>query len=320
MLEGKKIIVTGGAGFIGSHLVDKLVAKGAKVCVIDDLSLGKKEYIARHEGKNGFEFHKKDLKDFDSVKPIFAGANAVFHLAANSDIANSFSHPRTDLDAGTVATFNVLESMRQNGVSKIIFSSSSAIYGDPVNLPLHEDDGPLLPVSLYGASKLAAEGLISAYHGTFDFSYWIYRFANITGDRATHGVIYDFEKKLLKNPKELEILGDGKQCKSYVHVDDCVDAMLFGYEHSKEKTNVFNIANDGWTSVRRIAEITVATCGFSEAKFKFTGGARGWPGDVPKVLLAGERLAKLGWKPKLTSDGAVEKSAAQVWKEIKGRD
>ncbi len=315
MLKGKKVVVTGGAGFIGSHLVDKLIASGAMVCVIDNLSRGKKEYLSSHEGKKGFKFYKKDLTNFNSIKPLFAGADVVFHLAANSDIADSFAHPRTDLDAGTIATFNVLEAMRQNEVSKIVFASSSAVYGDPVNLPVHENDGPLLPISLYGASKLAAEGLISAYHGTFDFSYWIFRFANVTGDRATHGIIYDFERKLRKNRKELEIFGDGKQCKSYVHVDDCIDGIVFGYEKSKEKTSVFNIANDGWTSVRRIAEITVATCGCPDAKFKFTGGVRGWPGDVPKVLLCGERLAKLGWKPALSSDEAVEKSAKAVWNE-----
>ncbi|MBI2855200.1 MAG: NAD-dependent epimerase/dehydratase family protein [Chloroflexi bacterium] len=309
-----KYFITGGAGFIGSHLVDKLSDIGA-VTVYDNLSSGKKEFIQHHLGKNGFHLIQANLLDLDSLKQAIKGSDVVVHLAANPDARRGIENTRLDLELETIATFNVLEAMRVNGIKRILFASSGTIYGETPIVPLSEDHGPALPISLYGAGKLASEGLISAFCGTFDFQTWIFRFANIVGDRATHGVILDFIEKLKCNPTELEILGDGTQSKPYLHVGDCVEGIVFGFQHSNKKINVFNLGCPSQTSVSTIAEMLVEEAGLKEVLLRYTGGTRGWPGDVPQVKFNVGKMSKLGWKASRTSDEAVRKAIREILKE-----
>jgi UDP-glucose 4-epimerase len=225
--------ISGGAGFIGSHLVDKLIAQGCKVTVFDNLSSGRKDFLSQHSNNPAFKLIQGDLLETDKLKKAIKAHDVVFHLAANPDARRGIEDTSLDLKLETIATYNVLESMRVNKIDKIVFSSSGTIYGETPVIPLPENYGPVLPISLYGAGKLACEGLISAFCSTFDMQAWIFRFANIVGSRTTHGVIYDFINKLKRNPHELEILGDGTQCKPYLHVSDCVNAILFAYKESQ---------------------------------------------------------------------------------------
>lgn len=303
-----KAFVTGGAGFIGSHLVDKLIQRGDKVTVFDNLSSGDTKYIKHHLGDSGFKFIKADLLDLDSVKKEVKGHDVVFHIAANPYVRLGEKQTRLDLEQGTIATYNVLEAMRLNKINKIVFSSSSVVYAETPNIDIPEIYGPTLPISLYGAGKLGGEGLISSFCGTFGFQAWIFRFANVVGFRGTHGVIVDFIAKLKKNPKELEILGDGRQQKPYLYVTELVDGMLFGFDHSDEQINLFNIGVDSNTTVNRIAELVVEEMKLKNVEFKYTGGKRGWAGDVPRFQLSTEKMKKLGWQASLSSDKAVRKA------------
>lgn len=216
----------------------------------------------------------------------------------------------------TIATYNVLDAMRVNKVGRIVFASSGTVYGETPVTPLPEDYGPLFPISLYGAGKLASEGLISAFCSIFGMQAWVFRFANIVGNRATHGVIYDFINKLKQNPKELEILGDGSQRKPYLHVDDCIEGILFLYRKAQDKVNFFNLGCSTSTSVTSIAKFVVKEAGVKKVRFKYTGGDRGWPGDVPQVRLNVRKASKLGWKAKNTSDEAVKKAIRDILEEI----
>ncbi len=310
-----KAFVTGGAGFIGSHLVDRLVADGFYVTVFDNLSSGKKEFIAHHLRKKAFSFEEGDLLSLDSLKKVIAGHDVIFHLAANPDVRRSLEDTGLDLKQETIATYNVLEAMRLNNIRKIVFASSSTVYGETAPIPIPEDFGPLLPISLYGAGKLACEGLISAFCHSFSMQAWIFRFANIVGTRLTHGVIYDFTNKLRRNPKELEILGDGEQSKPYLHVDDCVDGMLFGIKNAMDVVNVFNLGCASETKVKEIARMLVAEMELKGVKLRFTGGERGWRGDVPQVKLSVEKMKKLGWQARYTSDEAVKKAIKEIVRE-----
>jgi len=298
--------VTGGAGFIGSHLVDRLLREPLDtVTVYDNLSSGKEEFIRHHFGERRFRFVKGDLLDLPAVKEALKGHDIVHHLAANPDIRLGTAVPETDLKQGTLATFNLLEAMRETGVRKMAFSSSSVVYGEAEKIPTPEDYGPLVPISLYAAAKLGAEGLITAYCHSFDMQCWIFRFANVIGPRSTHGVIFDFINKLRKNPAELEILGNGMQKKAYLTVGDCVDAMLFTIGHANEAVNIYNLGCEDQVVVTRIAEIIREEMGLPDARFRFTGGERGWKGDVRAMLLSVDRLKALGWKPSTTSEQAV---------------
>jgi UDP-glucose 4-epimerase len=310
-----KAFATGGAGFIGSHLVDKLLDKGYEVTVFDNLSSGEEKYIQHHREKNNFKFIKGDLLDLELVKKSIKGHDVVFHIAANPFVRLGEEQTRLDLEQGPVATYNILESMRIHGIKKIVFSSSSVVYAETPPIALPESYGPTLPISLYGAGKLGAEGLISAFCGTFDFQTWIYRFANVVGSRGTHGVIVDFIGKLRKNPNELEILGDGQQQKPYLHVSDVVNGILHGFQHSNEQINLFNLGPDSNTTVARISEMVVEEMGLSDVEFKYTGGSRGWKGDVPRFQLDAAKIKKLGWKENYTSDEAVRKSIKEVLDE-----
>ncbi|MDD5111130.1 MAG: NAD-dependent epimerase/dehydratase family protein [Candidatus Altiarchaeota archaeon] len=304
-----RFFVTGGAGFIGSYLVPRLLEKG-EVTVYDNLSSGKKEFLT--PCLKDIKFIKGDLLDKKKLLKSIKGHDMVYHLAANPDIRRGITETGFDLEQGTVATFNVLDSMRITGIKDICFSSSSVVYGEAKVIPTPEDYGPLLPISLYGASKLACEGLITGFCGTFGMRSWIYRFANIVGGNSTHGIIYDFMKKLGKDKKELEILGDGMQEKSYLHAGECVDGMLAGVGKARDSVNVFNLGCDDRIRITRIAEIVVEELGLKGVNFRYTGGRRGWPGDVPSMLLSTERMKSLGWRPKLSSEGAVRRAASEL--------
>ncbi len=307
-----KAFVTGGAGFIGSHLVDSLIQQGHTVSVFDNLSSGNKQLIQHHLDREDFTFAKADLLNLNRVRKEIQGHDIVFHLAANPHVRLGETQSDLDMKQGVIATYNVLEAMRLNSIKKIVFSSSSVVYGETLETFLPETYGPTLPISLYGAGKLGAEGLISAFCGTFDFQAWMFRFANIVGVRGTHGVIVDFIEKLRKNERELEILGDGRQCKPYLYVSDCVEGILFGYSHSDERMNLFNLSCDTTTTVTRIAELVVEEMGLHDVAFKYTGGVRGWKGDVPRFQLDAKKINTLGWKATLTSDEAVRKAIRDV--------
>jgi UDP-glucose 4-epimerase len=307
-----KAFVTGGAGFIGSHLVDTLIKQGHTVTVYDNLSSGNKEFISEHLEHDACRFIKADLLALKKVEKEIAGHDTVFHFAANPHVRLGETHTDLDMNQGVVATYNVLEAMRHHAIKKIVFSSSSVVYGETREQSLPETYGPTLPISMYGAGKLGAEGLISAFCGTFDFQTWIYRFANVVGARGTHGVIVDFIEKLKKNPNELEILGDGKQCKPYLYVSDCVEGILFGFSSAHDHMNLFNLSCDTTTTVTRIAEMVVQEMGLKNVAFKYTGGLRGWKGDVPRFQLDAKKINTLGWKATLTSDEAVRKAIRDV--------
>jgi len=307
-----KAFVTGGAGFIGSHLVDKLISKGDFVTTYDNLTSGKKQFLEQHMKNDKFTFIEADLLDLTQLKEEIKDHDIIFHIAANPFVRLGEKQTRLDLEQGAIVTYNILEAMRINDIKKIVFSSSSVVYAETPPIHLPENYGPTLPISLYGAGKLAAEGLISAFCGTFGFQAWIYRFANVVGIRGTHGVIVDFIDKLRKNPKELEILGDGKQQKQYLHVIDVVDGMLHGFEHSNEQINLFNLSCDSDSTVTRIAEVVVEEMGLKDVEFKYTGGKRGWAGDVPRFQLDASKINKLGWKASYTSDEAVRKAIREI--------
>ena len=313
-----RALVTGGAGFIGSHLVDRLVARGDKVLVVDNLSSGVLDFIKDHIENGKVEFSNTDLKDLDALKPLMHGVDIVYHLAANPDIRLGTRITDTDLNEGTIATYNVLESMRLAGVKKIAFASSSVVYGEDAPMPTPEDHGPCLPISLYGASKQAGEGLIGAWVGTFGLQAWIFRFANIIGERGTHGVIFDFIHKLKKDPSRLEVLGNGLQEKSYMEVGDCVDAMLHVISNTNESINLYNLGSNDTCSVRNIAAIVVKETGCTNASIEYTGGDRGWAGDIPKAMLAINRLIDLGFKVNYDSEEAVAHTARVLIQEIMG--
>jgi UDP-glucose 4-epimerase len=310
-----KYFVSGGAGFIGSHLVDRLINEGNAVTVYDNFSSGKASYIKHHLGKANFNLIKAELADTKTLNQVMKGHDAVFHLAANPDAREGIKNPSLDLNIGTIATFNVLEAMRVNGIKKIVFSSSGTVTGDTPAVPVTEEYGPLLPISLYGASKLAGEGLISAFCHVFEMQAYIFRFANIIGPRATHGVIYDFINKLRQNPGELEILGDGTQAKPYLLVEDCLDGIFCALENSDKQCEIYNLGCDSTTSVTRIAELVVKGMGLSDVRFKYTGGKRGWCGDVPQFRFNVQKMRGLGWTAAHSSDEAVKIAIRRILAE-----
>lgn len=310
-----KCFVTGGAGFIGSHLVDRLLNEGHEVTVFDNLSSGYKRFIAHHFDNPHFLFIKADLIEKHRIEREIKNQDVVFHIAANPDVRSGPDDPSM-AEKDMQATYNLLDAMRKNNVNKIVFSSSSVIYGETPPKPLPEDYGPLLPISVYGAAKLASEGLISSFAHTFDMQGWMFRFANVVGIRGTHGVIVDFINKLRQNPHELEILGDGKQKKPYLYVTECVDGILHGFSHSNEEVNVFNLGVDSTTEVTRIGELVAEEMGLENVSFQYTGGKRGWKGDVPHFQFDISRIKNLGWKPSLTSDEAVRKAIKDILETV----
>lgn len=317
------ILITGGAGFIGSNLVNYLLKTGKisgisidNITVIDNLFLGKKEFIQAAIDQDKIDFYELNLLDFKVLLEVFKKHkfDLVFHLSANSDISYGTKYTDWDLKQETLVTYNVLETMRLTNVKKIIFASTSAIYGETPTKPTPEDYGPLLPISFYGAGKLACEGLISAYSHNYNLQVFIFRFANIAGSNGTHGVLVDFIKKLKTNPLKLEILGNGEQAKPYLYVDDCIEGMLFGYSHPQGQINYYNLACNGATSVNKIAEMIIKTLGLTDVSINYTGGDRGWVGDVPRVRLSPKKLKGLGWTAKYSSDQAVQKAIDSILK------
>jgi UDP-glucose 4-epimerase len=307
----KNCLITGAAGFIGSHLTDKLLAQGCRVFGVDNMVLGKRGNITAALKSPNFIFQELDVNDLSAFRG-FLQANtksqpldAVWHMAANSDIQAGGNDPDIDLQRTFLTTYNTLKLAQEFKIPQFIFASTSAIYGE-LGGALTELSGPLHPISNYGAMKLASEGVITAALERFLKQAWIYRFPNVVGSRATHGAIYDFLKKLKKNPAELEVLGDGSQEKPYLHVSELIDAMVFLHEKQQNRLNVFNIAPDGSAStVRFMAEATVRLAA-PGAKIRYTGGTKGWVGDVAKFQYSIEKLKAAGWKPRLTSNETVE--------------
>ncbi len=314
-IKSTKHFITGGAGFIGSHLVDRLMDEGNQVTVYDNLVSGKKENIGHHLGKTDFHFIQADLLDFNTLKEAMEGHEVVWHLGANTDIPTGNKITDLDLQNCTVATRNVLEAMRVNDIDRILFASSACVYGDAPPQPLSENFGPLHPINLYGAGKLACEGLISAYCHLFDIQAWMFRFANVVGARMGHGVIYDFIQKLKRNPRELEILGDGNQTKPFFLVEDCIDSMLCAFNNSDNQYDVYNLGCESFTTVTQIARIVTEEMGLNDVKFKYTGGRRGWPGDVPIVRFNVEKMKRLGWEAKHSSNEAVRLATKRLLAE-----
>ena len=300
---GRKFVVTGGAGFIGSHMVDALVARGGKVTVIDDFSTGLRDFVPKHPNVTLVE---GDLLDAQLCMKAFAGHDFAFHFAANADVRDGLKHPRKDVEQNTLVTHNVLEACRAHGIKDFAFSSTGAIYGDTTVLPTPEDAPFPIQTSLYGASKVACEGLITAYAFGYGFRVYIYRFVSMLGPRYTHGHVVDFYRQLLDHPDRLEVLGDGSQRKSYMHVSDCIAAMLTIVEKSRmpHDVHVYNLGHTGWISVKESIALICKELGLSP-KLIFGGGDRGWVGDAPKILLDTTRLRALGWKETLSVEESI---------------
>jgi UDP-glucose 4-epimerase len=310
----KKWFVTGGAGFIGSHVVDLLVSAGCQVTVFDDLSLSSDHYIAEYVRSGKITFIQKNLLDLDAVIEAMKGHDIVWHLAANTDIPSGFTKHRIDLDNDVIVTWNVLEAMVKTGVKQMLFSSTGAVYGESIEGAFKESSGPLIPVSLYGAGKIASEAFISAYCGLFGLEVWMFRFGNVIGGRTTHGIIFDFIAKLKKSPTELEVLGTGKGEKNYFLAEDCIQGMLF--THHRLNKGPFpvlvNLGTDSTSKIMDIAKIIIEEMCLEGVKFRYTGTPRGWPGDQPVVLLDTTKIHELGWWCKRTSDDAVRIATRRV--------
>ncbi len=300
-----RAFVTGAAGFIGSTLVDKLLEQGHAVVGYDNLATGRREFIANALRSSKFEFIEADVLDATCLNENVRGAEIVFHLSANADVRFGIEHPRKDLDQNTIATFNVLEAMRTNGVKTIAFSSTGSVYGETEVIPTPEDAPFPMQTSLYGASKLAGEGLIAAYAEGFGMRGFIFRFVSILGERYTHGHVFDFVQKLAADPSTLHILGNGLQRKSYLHVDDCVEAMLTAVERADAKINIFNLGTDEYCEVKESARWIADRLGLAP-RFTYAGGDRGWIGDVPFIFLDTRRIRALGWQPKRSIRQSVE--------------
>jgi UDP-glucose 4-epimerase len=296
--DSMKLIVTGGAGFIGSHLADKLVEAGSEVTVIDNLSSGKKDYLNAEAS-----FVKKDIRT-DLVKE-FSGADTVFHFAADPDVRASALNPVPSYDINVFGTFNVLEACRKAGVKRIVFPSTSTVYGETDVIPTPET-APAAPISNYGASKVACEAYLSSYASTYGLKATVLRFANIVGERSTHGVMFDFYNKLKKNPKEMEILGDGNQDKSYLHVSDCVDAVIYAWERQKKVYDVFNVGSLEKHTVNELAQAMFDSLDL-RPKIRYTGTPHGWVGDLKVMLLDTTKLRSLDWKQRVGFEEGVRR-------------
>jgi UDP-glucose 4-epimerase len=305
-----KAIITGGAGFIGSHLVDRLLQEGHSVTVVDNMSCGSVDNLAQHSGDPRLVVHQADVKDGDALTQIFSGHDVVFHLAAQANIRKSLIDHRSDLDNNLIGTLNVMDAMIKNGIRDLVFASTSAVYGEATLRPTPETYFPY-QTSLYGASKLACEAYAEAYTEFAPLKFWAFRFANVIGERCRRGVIWDFTHKLKNNPHELEILGDGKQSKEYFHVKDCIEGILIGYRNSHAKTNIFNLGLEEQTVVDNVADLIMDEMGLDKAKVtrKYTGGSRGWIGDNPLVVLSIEKIKQFGWRQSVSSYDAIKQTA-----------
>ena len=316
----QKVLVTGGAGFIGSHLVDALMEQDVEVVVLDNLSKGRLENLAGWLGHPHFRFVKGDLIVPSSIEGSVKGCDVVFHLAANPEVRVGATETRVDYEQNVLATYNLLEAMRKSGgCGSIVFASTSTVYGEADVMPTPEDYGPLKPISLYGASKLACESLISGYSHMFGFRSVILRLANIVGPRSNHGVIHDFIEKLSENPRVLEVLGDGTQSKSYLHIDDCVEAFFVAAENVHDTIEIYNVGSEDRVNVLTIAGMVAEEMGLGGVEICCTGGVdggRGWMGDVKEMLLDVSKLKSLGWKPARSSVDAVRLAVKGILAEM----
>ncbi len=308
-------IVTGGAGFIGSQVVDSLINFDIEIKVLDDLSSGNMENLSKNKGNKNFNFKKMDIKNPEILKEFNTDIKTVFHLAADPEVKTGFESPKTSYEKNILSTFNLLEQIRKSNVETILFTSSATVYGEPNIIPTPEEYGPLLPISHYGSSKLACEALISSYCHNYGIKSQIFRLANVIGIRSNHGVIWDFVNKLRKNEKKLEVLGDGQQTKSYIHVSDCIDCFLFCLSRITKQVEVFNIGNYDKVNVMLIADVVCSTLGLKNVKIETIGGidnGRGWIGDVKIMQLGIEKLKKMGWGPKFSSMEAVQMASNEI--------
>jgi UDP-glucose 4-epimerase len=306
-----RIVVTGAGGFIGSNLVDRLLADGHDIIGYDNFSTGQEHFVGLALQSPRFQLHRHDLLDLDSLRRAIYGADLVVHLAANADVRFGTDHPTKDLEQNTIATSNVLEAMRAGGVKRIVFASTGSVYGEAAVIPTPEEAPFPVQTSLYGASKLAAEGLISAYCEGFGFRGYIFRFVSILGERYSHGHVFDFYKQLLEHPGELRVLGDGTQRKSYLYVQDCIDAILLALERATSSVNIFNLGTDEYCQVSDSIGWICGHLGLNP-ELRFSGGNRGWVGDNPFIWLDCSRLRTLGWKPKLTIREGIERTLAYL--------
>lgn len=309
----KKIFITGGAGFIGSHLTDILVNEDREVIVYDNLSTGKKEFLINCFKKNNFKFIKADLLNNQLLsKSIPNDTDMVIHLAANADVSKGYADPSLDFKQTTIATFNLLEAMRQKKIKNLVYFSGSGVYGDVGKRFTNEKYGPLVPVSMYGATKLSAEALIYSFSNLYGIKAWILRPANIIGNRSTHGVIFDFINSLKINPKKLAILGDGNQSKSYLHISDLMSALFCILNKGNNSINVYNVSSDSFITVNSIAKIVIKIMKLKNVEIITTAEKIGWPGDIPMVRLDISKISKDRWKPLLTSRLAIERTVREI--------
>jgi UDP-glucose 4-epimerase len=299
-----RVFVTGAAGFIGSHMVDRLLAAGRSVVGFDDMSTGQKRFLEGAQAHPQFTFHQADLLDRGSLTRAMQGAELVMHFAANADVRFGTDHPRKDLDQNTIATWNVLEAMREQSCKRIVFSSTGSVYGEPEIFPTPETCPFPVQTSLYGASKLAAEGLIQAYCEGFGMQGYVFRFVSILGERYSHGHVFDFYQQLAEHPEHLHVLGNGHQRKSYLYVQDCIDAILLAIARAEDKVNIFNLGTDEYCEVNDSIGWICEYLGL-HPKLTYSGGERGWVGDSPFILLDCSRIRALGWRPRLNIKQAV---------------
>jgi UDP-glucose 4-epimerase len=311
----------GGAGFIGSHFVDRLLStpETERVTVYDNFTSGRDWHLAHHTGDERLVVVRGDAKDLNALTGAMAAHDVVVHLASNPDIARAMTEPAVDFDEGTLLTHHVVEAMRQTETPRVLYASGSGVYGDLGELEIDEDWGPLVPISTYGASKLAGEALISAYTFMFGLSGQVFRFGNVVGPRQTHGVGFDFVRRLLDDATTLQILGDGRQSKSYIHVEDVVDAVLVADRSATGDYDAFNVATGDYMTVTEIADLAVETVGLdpAEVRYEYTGGERGWRGDVPVVRLNTDRIRRLGWRNRRSSREALQDSMQALLDEAR---
>jgi UDP-glucose 4-epimerase len=312
--------ITGGAGFIGSHLVNRLLnsEKAERVVVYDNFTSGQRSYLQDLTSDRRLSVIEADLKDAGRVREAMVGCDTIFHLAANPDIAKAITQPDIDFWEGTYLTQNVLEAMRRTGATHMFYTSGSGVYGEDSTVDFPESYGPCIPISTYGASKLASESLIAAYCHMFGLVARIFRFANVVGPRQTHGVGYDFIRRLKTDSTRLRILGDGTQKKSYIHIDDVLEAIFIVAANAIKPYEVFNVATDDYITVRQIADLAVAITGLrpEDVRYDFTGGDRGWKGDVPIVRFDCSKIKALGWRCRHTSTGAVSSALDAMLRKI----
>jgi UDP-glucose 4-epimerase len=315
-----RVLVTGGAGFIGSHVVDRLVNEGFRVRVVDNLSSGRLVNIKRHIESSAIELVVGDLKDPEVALRVVDGVDTVFHYAANPEVRVSTTNPEVHFNENIVATFNLLEAMRRRNVRELVFASSSSVYGEPLEIPVGED-APVKPVSIYGASKASCENLIHAYAKLYGFKAIALRYANVAGPRLRHGVIWDFIVKLRENPHELEILGDGGQVRSYIYIDDAVEATMTAWRETSGYFEVYNVASEDWITINELADIVIETMGLKnvEKKYKPILHGVGWLGDVKKIALRIDKIKKQGFKPSMNSRETVKRTVMDILEEIESK-